>query len=79
MEMIHLIIDIIARVVVPLLVPVVVYLLGQKPVKKLFDSRRENIEKQFREYARGYSDKDQEFMEKTLKEVFSKPSMRWYR
>jgi len=79
MEVIRLIIDATARIIVPLLVPVVVYLIGRKPVKKLFDTRLENIEKQLREHIRGYTDEKQAFMDKTLNEVFSKPSMRWYR
>jgi len=79
MEMIRLIIDAIARIIVPILVPVVVYLLGQRPVKKLFDTRLENIEKQLREHTRDYPNEEQAFMDKVLNEVFSKPAMRWYR
>jgi len=75
---IKIIIDGIARIIIPILVPIVVYLLGKKPVKKMFDTRLSNIEKQLREHSRGYSDKEQEFMDKTLNEVFSKPEMRWF-
>jgi F0F1-type ATP synthase membrane subunit b/b' len=76
MEMIRLIIDAVARIFVPLLVPVIVYLIGKNPVKKIIDTKRENIEKQLREHIRGYSDKEQELMDKVLKEAFTNPSMR---
>jgi len=75
---IELIIDVIARIIVPILIPIIVFFLSKKPVKKLINLRIGNIENQLREHIRGYSDEEQEFMEKTLKEVFSKPSMRWY-
>jgi F0F1-type ATP synthase membrane subunit b/b' len=76
MEMIRLIIDVVARIFVPLLVPVIVFFIGKKPVKKIIDTKLENIEKQLREHIRGYSDKEQELMDKVLKEAFADPSMR---
>ena len=75
---VELIIDGIARIIIPILVPIIIFFLGRKPVKKLFESRIGNIEKQLREHIRGYSDEDQKNMDKTLKEVFSQPHMRWY-
>ena len=77
LKIIELVIDSISRIIIPIIVPFIVYFLGRKPIKKLFDSRLGNIEKQLREHIRGYSDEDQELMDKTLKDVFSKPSMRW--
>ena len=77
LEISKLVIDVIARIFVPMFVPVIVFLLGRKPVKKLIDTRLLNIEKELREHIRGYSDEEQQLIEKTLNKVFSDPSMRW--
>ena len=73
MELFELIIDGIARIVVP----VVIALIGRKVIKNVNNTRLDNIEKEFREHIRGYSDEDAGLIEKTIKEVFSRPSMRW--
>jgi len=77
LTVIELVIDGIARIIVPILAPIIILFLGRKPLKKIIDTRLVNIEKQLREHIRGYLDEEQELMDKTLKDVFSKPSMRW--
>jgi hypothetical protein len=64
--------DVVARIVVP----IIVVLLGRKPVENIAKSRLSYIEKELREHIRGYSDEEQAFMDKTLNKVFSKPEMR---
>jgi hypothetical protein len=79
MDIVCIIIEAVARIVVPIVVAVI----GGLSVKGINDTRYENnekdIEKRLREHIRGYSDEEAAFMEKTLNEVFSKPRMRWYR
>ncbi|MCL2721516.1 MAG: hypothetical protein FWD47_09285 [Treponema sp.] len=74
---IELIIDAISNILVPILVPFIIFILSRKPAKKLFNLRLGEIEKKLREHIRGCTDEEQLFMNKTLNEVFSKPSMRW--
>ena len=74
MDLAELIIDGIARIIVPIFIA----LIGRKVVKNITNTRLDNIEKQIREHIRGYNDDEAAFMDKTLKEVFSKPHMRWY-
>jgi len=73
-DVFRLVVDVIARI----FVPIIVILLGRKPVEQIAKNRLNYIEKQIREHIRGYSDEEQAFMDKTLKEVFSKPEMRWF-
>jgi len=74
------IIDFLARIIVPIIGPVVssliIVLLGKNVAEKAVKTRQlENIEKQVKEL--GYSEEDYAFIEKVLKEVYSKPAMRW--
>jgi len=71
-DVFRLIVDVIARI----FIPIIVVLLGRKPIEQIAKSRFSFIEKQLREHIRGYSDEEQAFMEKTLKEIYSKPEMR---
>ena len=82
-DVIQLIIDIISKLIVPFVIPIVtptiIALISRKETKKIVNSRLDHLEKQVREHIRGYSDEEQEFIDKKLNEIFSKPSMRWYR
>jgi hypothetical protein len=76
MEITRLIVDVVARIGVPIFVT----LIGRKVVEDVTTRKRiDNVEKQIREHIQGCSDEESSFMDKTLKEVFSKPSMRWFR
>ena len=73
---IRLIIDAIARIFVPIFITVI----SKKVVLNTVDTKRlDNIEMKIREHIQGCSDEEQMFMDKILKEAFSKPSMRWFR
>ena len=87
MEMIRLIIDATAPIIAAIAGSLIIVCNGKRAVtainqaqldaiEKQNQIRFDAIEKQFREHIRGYSDEEQEFMEKVLNEVFSKPSMR---
>jgi len=71
-DVFRFIVDVIARI----FIPIIVVLLGRKPIEQIAKSRLSYIEKLLREHIRGYSDEEQAFMEKTLKEIYSKPEMR---
>ena len=73
MSIAELIVDAVARIVVP----VIIALISCKVVKNISNTRLDNIEKEIREHIRGCSDEEVAFIDKTLKEVFSKPHMRW--
>jgi len=73
-DVFRLIVDAIARI----FVPIIVVFLGRKPIEQIARNRLSYIEKQLREHIRGCSDEQQAFMEKTLKEIYSKPEMRWF-
>jgi len=80
-EIINLIIDNVFVKILPFIfsigIPAFTNIKNRKDTKKLVNTRLEHLEKQVREHLRGYSDEEQELIDKTLKEVFSKPSMRW--
>jgi hypothetical protein len=71
-DVFRVVVDVIARI----FVPIIVVLIGRKPIEQIAKNRLSYIEKQLREHIRGYSDEEQAFMDKTLKEVFAKPEMR---
>jgi len=76
----EIIIDVIARIIVPIIGPVVASIIvaskGSEVAENAIKTRqRHNIEKQVREL--DYSDEEYAFIEKVLKEVYSKPAMRW--
>jgi len=77
MEIIRLIVDIIARIFVPLFVPFILYFLSKKPVKKIINLKRENVEKVLREHIRNCAIKEQASMKKIIDEVFSKSDLHW--
>jgi hypothetical protein len=81
METICLIIDAIARIAVPIVVPIVVTLIGRGAVEKIsktrlenvrLENRIENIEKDLREHKRGYTDEQANTMNEITNEVLSK-------
>jgi len=74
------IIDFLARIIVPIVGPVVssiiVAFLGKKITEKAVKTHKiETIVQQAKEL--GYSEEEYAFIEKVLKEVYSKPPMRW--
>lgn len=81
MELIHLSIEIIAGIIVPvvisIIIPTIIAKKNRRETRNLVTERLDHLEKQIREHLRGYSDEEQVKIDKTLKEVFSEPSMRW--
>jgi len=79
-EMFRIIIDIIGGIIVPIIlsiiIPTIIALRSRKDTKIIVNSRLDHLEKQVREHLRGFSDEEQELIDKTLKEVFSRPLMR---
>jgi len=78
LNIINSIIDIIARIIVPLLVVVI----GGIQAKRIaVEIRFENFKKLAKDCAKEQdsTDDEQAFLEKTLNEVYSKPRMTWYR
>lgn len=78
-KIIHLFIDAIIPIVASVIGAIILVRCGRSEVKKIANTRLDNIEKQLREHIRGYSDKEQAEMTKFINEAFSNPSMRNYR
>jgi hypothetical protein len=76
----EMIIDIVARIFVPIIGPVVASIIvaskgGELAENAVKTRQLHNIQKQVREL--DYNDEEYAFIEKVLKEVYSKPAMRW--
>jgi len=79
MEIIRLIVDSIAGIIIPIVIsifiPVIIGIKNRQDTKNSVNQRIERLEKQVKEYLRSYSDKDQTPMDKYSKEFFSKLSV----